>query len=1728
VVRHQVTPSMPEVNALEPKAKLKAATPEWETVLAEELKIELGLPPSRDATNIDPSFLLGIQRCFADEIHMVEELSKARADEFARSSVTTPQILILRSMQLQIDANDREIRALRAKEDSDVNIQNKDDAVNPELLFDIQEGVAIDDQEEISNFRNRQKMYSNRLARLEKAERELGEGKWIGYESQLSNVEECMACPGKIKQKSLDFIKHPWFDRFILFVIILNCVTLGLDDPLQQGTPLANFIAMCDFVFMGLFFVEMIVKILALGFVKEENSYLSDPWNILDFIIICSGVLSIVLLFLETEASNANSLRAFRVLRPLRTITQFPGLRVLVNAVLESLTLLGNTMMIMMFFFVVFGIAGLSLFKGSLKYRCYNATSGIMDPRDVEPLRLCGESARQCRTGYDCLKLAENPNSGMVNFDYILPTMLNMFIFVTLEGWSDAMYYLVDAVGELVFIYFIFVIMIGAFILINLTLAVILSSFRQSKLRQGNEREAKMEKFKRRNALQEERRLLLNMQPSQNMKDPEIKSNNWGKLRSAVKMSQALQLENPLKEKKAELSETPIPTQMHLRFWRSVKLCWAKTKVKHKAFKKFILRRKEYGVFEGLIMACIVANSVLMACYYHGMTEAYEDQLKFWNLVFTWVFIVELIIVVVVHNPRAYITDPSKCFDGLLVVFSIVDILLEGSAAGDTLDFLIVFRITRCLRIFRIAKQLKSMNEILAVLGRSISSFGYIAMLLVIFMFIFTVLGMQLFAGKLPDDPRNHCDNFWVCFVTVFQILTGENWNQLIENFLQAHPDTHALFTITYFFGWIFFGQYVLLNLILAVIMEQFGLIEQQSAQKVASADVKGLSRLSRMLKNKAMKSSPLMSRMFSRSESSSPVPGDKPTKKKCISGDKNLLILSKTGSVVKFCASVVTHKWYETIILILIGLSSGVLMFERPEGSEPQQFDEVLIVCDYVFTICFLGEAMLKIIAQGFVFGKDSYLQNGWNMLDFAIVVAGCFLLIMKILVIDVEKFGFLRVLRMMRILRPLRVLSRNRGMQLVVRCLLTSMASIGNVMIVTMIIFFAFAVAGQFLFSGKFWYCSDPTFPPFTHRDGVLNVTGNGYLIEPCSSDFLGADGNPRQWINARFHFDDFLQSFLTLFVLFSLEGWPDILWHGLDVTRVDYSPKKEHSIMSFVFFMFFIMVASFLLLNLFTGVIFESYLEEKRKMDTAGIRMFITPEQQEWIDKCKVYMKMTPPQKRKEPPKKKSKLAIYKLVTSSKFEHFVFLLIGLNLLQQAITWDLEPESWTRASDTINYVFNVMFLIEAGLKIYGLTWAGYWPDNWNKFDFILVVFSVVDMTFSALTNFNFLRVLRIGRIMGRLLRILRVSRVARLAKAFSGLRVIGVTLVASLPALGNITALLCLIFYMYAVAAVKLFGNVVDLEFINSQKNFNSFYGAIRYLFVLSTGESWNEVMRDAMESDSAGAIIFFSTFVVVAQFVMMNLFIMIIVENFDNLNKKKEVGGVEFDNAFKQAWETCDTNNSGKIDFADVDKVLKRLPLPYGLKRTATPAETIRMLTKLDLGVWPGKQIDFTELLLALHRHVRDEAIDTSVLKQLKVHSDDVQGLLLSKSKVKQKSIFGKHSKTPPVDSQALKSVSEEWATATITKYVHKWRDRHNQSKARNSPMEQIQAELGLYSSKSPSDKLAGLKDADEMEGLELSVLNREILYTEKRIGAANLASPSSTRKKKKPPRPDLDVS
>lgn len=112
------------------------------------------------------------------------------------------------------------------------------------------------------------------------------------------------------------------------------------------------------------------------------------------------------------------------------------------------------------------------MFAGSLLNRCFNVETGLYDPDDV----LCG-GAIQCRPGYECGKSMENPNSGATNFDNIFYGFLQVFIIVTLEGWTGIMVAVEATVEEWTIIYFVPIVFIGSFFLINLTLAVIKSKF---------------------------------------------------------------------------------------------------------------------------------------------------------------------------------------------------------------------------------------------------------------------------------------------------------------------------------------------------------------------------------------------------------------------------------------------------------------------------------------------------------------------------------------------------------------------------------------------------------------------------------------------------------------------------------------------------------------------------------------------------------------------------------------------------------------------------------------------------------------------------------------------------------------------------------------------------------------------------------------------------------------------------------------------------------------------------------------------------------------------------------------------------------------------------------------------------------------------------------------------------------------------------------------------------
>jgi hypothetical protein len=229
---------------------------------------------------------------------------------------------------------------------------------------------------------------------------------------------------------------------------------------------------------MEVFFVvayslEATFKILALGFILNRGSYLRDPWNLLDFLIIITSYFS---LFQDTV--NFNILRTVRILRPLRTINVIKSLRSIIRTILGSIPHLVDILVVLFFGLIMFAIAGLQLFRGNLQNRCVSEATGKVNYA-FEDSQLCG-GIQQCQVGYFCGKIGSNPVSGIYSFDSVINSLLSVFVITTMEGWSIAAGRLMAAYGYTSVFFFIGVIFIGSFFLLNLALAIITSKYQQS------------------------------------------------------------------------------------------------------------------------------------------------------------------------------------------------------------------------------------------------------------------------------------------------------------------------------------------------------------------------------------------------------------------------------------------------------------------------------------------------------------------------------------------------------------------------------------------------------------------------------------------------------------------------------------------------------------------------------------------------------------------------------------------------------------------------------------------------------------------------------------------------------------------------------------------------------------------------------------------------------------------------------------------------------------------------------------------------------------------------------------------------------------------------------------------------------------------------------------------------------------------------------------------------
>ena len=276
-----------------------------------------------------------------------------------------------------------------------------------------------------------------------------------------------------------------------------NCVCLAVANPdsdLSKEAQLWNPFELLEHLFLVIFTSECLLKIVANGLVLHRNAYLRNGWNILDFSIVMIGLVSTALSLFNFSQFDAKALRAFRVLRPLRLISGLPSLQVgscellsmqlilpqvVINSIFKAMVPLFHVALLVLFVILIYAIIGLELFSGILHSACYNNITNEFVP-NAQP---CGQG-RQCLEGFVCMDGWVGPNEGVTGFDNILQAMLTVFQCITLEGWTDVLYWTQDASGAIFPpLFFCSLVFLGGFFVVNLVLGTLCGEFSRERER---------------------------------------------------------------------------------------------------------------------------------------------------------------------------------------------------------------------------------------------------------------------------------------------------------------------------------------------------------------------------------------------------------------------------------------------------------------------------------------------------------------------------------------------------------------------------------------------------------------------------------------------------------------------------------------------------------------------------------------------------------------------------------------------------------------------------------------------------------------------------------------------------------------------------------------------------------------------------------------------------------------------------------------------------------------------------------------------------------------------------------------------------------------------------------------------------------------------------------------------------------------------------------------------
>ncbi|KAJ6660810.1 hypothetical protein lerEdw1_017436 [Lerista edwardsae] len=1020
------------------------------------------------------------------------------------------------------------------------------------------------------------------------------------------------------------------------------------------------------------------------------------------------------------------------------------------------------------------------------------------------------------------------------------------------------------------------------------------------------------------------------------------------------------------------------------------------------------------------ITICIVLNTLFMAMEHYPMTPYFNHVLLVGNLVFTGIFTAEMVLKIIAMDPYYYFQEGWNIFDGIIVSLSLMELGLAN------VEGLSVLRSFRLLRVFKLAKSWPTLNMLIKIIGNSVGALGNLTLVLAIIVFIFAVVGMQLFGKnyrecvcKIAMDcelPRWHMSDFFHSFLIVFRVLCGE-WIETMWDCMEVADQTMCLIV---FMLVMVIGNLVVLNLFLALLLSSFSSDnlaatdddnEMNNLQIAVARIQKGIAYIKKKIARTCAESLCLtvtvpiavgesdFENINTEEFSSESELGESKEKINATSSSEGSTVdiappgegeqaelepeealepeaCFTEGCVKKFpCCQVSIEDgkgkiWWNfrktCYSIVEHNWFETFIVFMILLSSGALAFEDIYI--EQRRTVKTVLEYTDKVFT--YIFILEMLLK--WVAYGFQMYFtnAWCWL---DFLIVDVSLvslvanalgYSELGAIKSLRTLRALRPLRALSRFEGMRVVVNALVGAIPSIMNVLLVCLIFWLI---FSIMGVNLFAGK-----FYHC--VNTTTGEMFNISEVDNktqcEKLIDNNETARWKNVKVNFDNVGAGYLALLQV------------------VEDQPKYEDNLYMYLYFVIFIIFGSFFTLNLFIGVIIDNFNQQKKKISISSVLSLCSGSKTGSIHEVIPFIF-------KPETQNKFQGLVFDFVTKQAFDISIMILICLNMVTMMVETDDQSKEMETILSRINLVFIILFTGECVLKLISLRHY-YFTIGWNIFDFVVVILSIVGMFLAEIIEKYF-----VSPTLFRVIRLARIGRILRLIKGAKGIRTLLFALMMSLPALFNIGLLLFLVMFIYAIFGMSNFAYVKREVGIDDMFNFETFGNSMLCLFQITTSAGWDGLLAPILNSgvpdcdpeiDHPGSsvkgdcgnpsvgIFFFVSYIIISFLVVVNMYIAVILENFSVATEESAEPLSEDDfEMFYEVWEKFDPDASQFIEYSKLSDFAASLDPPLLM---AKPNHV--QLIAMDLPMVSGDRIHCLDILFAFTKRVLGESEEMDLLR------------------------------------------------------------------------------------------------------------------------------------------------